>query len=215
MAGLVREIVAASYFGVSGAMSAFTIAFQFPNLIRSLFADAALQGAFWAYDGWNKITFVAGEVHEPRRNIPLALLGGMATAGGWDEARFYDAPGDDKFFARRNLSTLIGTGYQLRAEGFDVVQAFAAAGGNDEATFSADRKHITSLLCQGNSSYVSKDPSQSRELRGDRIRFDILPDTGALERIDVTGRASSLSRSQDSEQQLRAAVIVIDLAPFK
>src|SRR5688572_32869633 len=27
-------------------MSAFTIAFQFPNLIRALFADAALQGAF-------------------------------------------------------------------------------------------------------------------------------------------------------------------------
>jgi putative peptidoglycan lipid II flippase len=42
----VREIVAASYFGVSGAMSAFTIAFQVPNLIRALFADAALQGAF-------------------------------------------------------------------------------------------------------------------------------------------------------------------------
>ena len=39
-------MVAASYFGVSGAMSAFTIAFQFPNLIRALFADAALQGAF-------------------------------------------------------------------------------------------------------------------------------------------------------------------------
>src|ERR671920_1507592 len=46
IAGLVREIVAASYFGVSGAMSAFTIAFQVPNLIRALFADAALQGAF-------------------------------------------------------------------------------------------------------------------------------------------------------------------------
>ena len=41
-----REVVAASYFGVTGAMSAFTIAFQFPNLIRALFADAALQGAF-------------------------------------------------------------------------------------------------------------------------------------------------------------------------
>jgi putative peptidoglycan lipid II flippase len=44
--GLVREIVAARYFGVSGAMSAFTIAFQVPNLVRALFADAALQGAF-------------------------------------------------------------------------------------------------------------------------------------------------------------------------
>jgi putative peptidoglycan lipid II flippase len=46
VAGLVREIVAANYFGVTGAMSAFTIAFQVPNLVRALFADAALQGAF-------------------------------------------------------------------------------------------------------------------------------------------------------------------------
>jgi len=46
IAGLVREIFAASYFGVSLAMSAFTIAFLVPNLIRSLFADAALQAAF-------------------------------------------------------------------------------------------------------------------------------------------------------------------------
>ena len=46
VAGLAREIVAASYFGISGAMSAFTIAFQVPNLVRSLFADAAIQAAF-------------------------------------------------------------------------------------------------------------------------------------------------------------------------
>src|SRR5215212_1288088 len=45
-AGLVREIVAASYFGINGPMSAFTIAFQVPNLVRSLFADAAIQAAF-------------------------------------------------------------------------------------------------------------------------------------------------------------------------
>ena len=46
VAGLAREVVAASYFGVSAAMSAFTIAFQVPNLVRALFADMALQGAF-------------------------------------------------------------------------------------------------------------------------------------------------------------------------
>ena len=44
--GLAREIVASSYFGTSGAFSAFTLAFQVPNLIRSLFADAALSAAF-------------------------------------------------------------------------------------------------------------------------------------------------------------------------
>ncbi|MET0510138.1 MAG: murein biosynthesis integral membrane protein MurJ [Thermoleophilaceae bacterium] len=44
--GLAREVVAARYFGVTGVMSAFTIAFQVPNLVRALFADSALQGAF-------------------------------------------------------------------------------------------------------------------------------------------------------------------------
>ncbi len=46
IAGLAREVVAAGYYGVNGPMSAFTIAFQVPNLVRSLFADAALQPAF-------------------------------------------------------------------------------------------------------------------------------------------------------------------------
>ncbi|MBS1888993.1 MAG: murein biosynthesis integral membrane protein MurJ [Actinobacteria bacterium] len=46
VAGLAREVVAAGYYGVYGPVSAFTIAFQVPNLVRALFADAALQPAF-------------------------------------------------------------------------------------------------------------------------------------------------------------------------
>jgi putative peptidoglycan lipid II flippase len=46
IAGLIREIVASSYFGTSGPFSAFTLAFQVPNLVRNLFADAALSAAF-------------------------------------------------------------------------------------------------------------------------------------------------------------------------
>ena len=34
---------------------------------------AAMPGAFWAYDGWNKLTYIAGEVKRPQRNIPLGL----------------------------------------------------------------------------------------------------------------------------------------------
>jgi len=44
--GLVREIVAAYYFGAAGRVNAFTVAFQVPNLLRSLVADAALSSAF-------------------------------------------------------------------------------------------------------------------------------------------------------------------------
>jgi putative peptidoglycan lipid II flippase len=46
IAGLAREIVAASYFGTRGPASAFTIASQIPNLMSNLFAQAALSAAF-------------------------------------------------------------------------------------------------------------------------------------------------------------------------
>jgi putative peptidoglycan lipid II flippase len=46
VAGLVREMVAKSYYAVGPAAGAFTIAFNVPNLVRALFADAALQAAF-------------------------------------------------------------------------------------------------------------------------------------------------------------------------
>jgi putative peptidoglycan lipid II flippase len=44
--GLAREIVAANYFGARGSINAFTVAFQIPNLVRALVADAALSSAF-------------------------------------------------------------------------------------------------------------------------------------------------------------------------
>ena len=44
--GLLREIVDGYYFGVRGPVNAFTVAFQIPNLVRVLVADAALSGAF-------------------------------------------------------------------------------------------------------------------------------------------------------------------------
>src|SRR6266511_1257005 len=43
--GLVREIVASYYFGAAGKINAFTVAFQVPNLFRSLVADQALSAA--------------------------------------------------------------------------------------------------------------------------------------------------------------------------
>jgi len=39
---------------------------------------AAIAGAFWAYDGWNNITFVAGEIKDPQRNIPKSLFAGLS-----------------------------------------------------------------------------------------------------------------------------------------
>jgi len=45
------------------------------QLISAL--GVGLIAVFWAYDGWVYITWVAGEVKEPRRNVPLAMLLGV------------------------------------------------------------------------------------------------------------------------------------------
>jgi basic amino acid/polyamine antiporter, APA family len=42
---------------------------------------AAMMAALWAYNGWNEMTYVAGEVRSPERNLPLALIGGIGLIG--------------------------------------------------------------------------------------------------------------------------------------
>jgi APA family basic amino acid/polyamine antiporter len=42
---------------------------------------SALIATLWAYDGWNDLTMVAGEVRRPERNLPIALIGGMFIVG--------------------------------------------------------------------------------------------------------------------------------------
>ena len=43
---------------------------------------AALQGAFWGYEGWVKASFVAGEVREPQRIVPKATVLAMLIVTG-------------------------------------------------------------------------------------------------------------------------------------
>ncbi len=38
---------------------------------------AALIAALWAYDGWNDLNMVSGEIHDPGRAIPIALIVGV------------------------------------------------------------------------------------------------------------------------------------------
>jgi len=42
---------------------------------------AALVAALWAYDGWNDLNMVSEEIREPERNIPIALIVGVAVVG--------------------------------------------------------------------------------------------------------------------------------------
>lgn len=81
----IGALVGAVFVAPSGNIANFT--HNAPSGIPTGFAllaaiAMATSGAFWAYDGWNNITYIAGEVKEPQRTIPRALLLGMVTVIG-------------------------------------------------------------------------------------------------------------------------------------
>ena len=55
-----------------GAVGAATAGFGPGAFILSMVA------MLWAYEGWNNITFTAGEIKDPQRNLPLSLILGMS-----------------------------------------------------------------------------------------------------------------------------------------
>ena len=57
---------ATSFAGARGGFSGFMI---------------ALIAALWAYDGWSDVVTMAGEVQQPQRSMPLALVGGVVIVG--------------------------------------------------------------------------------------------------------------------------------------
>jgi basic amino acid/polyamine antiporter, APA family len=66
-----------SHFRPHGA--SLTLGLAPGPLISAL--GVGLIAVFWAYDGWVYITWVAGEVKNPRRNVPLAMVLGVLAVG--------------------------------------------------------------------------------------------------------------------------------------
>ena len=66
-----------------GSGSNFTPFFSAPAGAGTLSAfGVALVAALWAYDGWNNLGMVGGEVRDPERNIPRALIFGVLLVAG-------------------------------------------------------------------------------------------------------------------------------------
>src|SRR5262249_56087691 len=51
-----------TFLGAKGGMAGFML---------------ALVAALWAYDGWNDLNMVSGEIRNPERSIPIALIAGV------------------------------------------------------------------------------------------------------------------------------------------
>ena len=77
---IILAIVGVGFTYVSGTWSNFAGAFEGAKGGITGFM-AALVAALWAYDGWNDLNMVAGEVRDPERSIPIALIAGVAVVG--------------------------------------------------------------------------------------------------------------------------------------
>jgi len=73
--GLLFVVLVALAVGLHGTGGHFTPAMP-PGSFGIAPFGLALVSVLWAFDGWADLSFVAGEVADPRRNLPRALIGG-------------------------------------------------------------------------------------------------------------------------------------------
>jgi APA family basic amino acid/polyamine antiporter len=79
---LMLLVILGLYFGMNGHGSISNFHPAFPDIITlttiGVFG-AAMTGSLFSADAWNNITFTAGEVKNPQRNLPLSLVIGTST----------------------------------------------------------------------------------------------------------------------------------------
>ena len=78
--GIILAIVVIGFGYSAGSWSNFSSSFAGAKGGIAGFM-AALVAALWAYDGWNDLNMVAGEIRNPERSIPVALIFGVAILG--------------------------------------------------------------------------------------------------------------------------------------
>ena len=78
--GILILVIAGFCFAAAGHWSNFRTIYTHAHGGFSGFM-IALIAALWAYDGWNDLTMVSGEVRDPQRNLPIALIAGLGIVG--------------------------------------------------------------------------------------------------------------------------------------
>lgn len=77
---LIGGVIAAGLLGGKAAVENLATSTPAAGGVAGFFA--ALVAALWAYDGWNNLSMVSGEITRPQRNLPLALIAGTAGVMG-------------------------------------------------------------------------------------------------------------------------------------
>ena len=81
--GLIRDILIARVFGVSGDTDAYYVAFRLPNLLRRLFAEGAFQQAFVPMLADVKSNRSAEETSLLLIKLPLCLVSLFCALAFW------------------------------------------------------------------------------------------------------------------------------------
>ena len=77
--GIALIIILGLFFSTPhAAVASTTVRLGNTALFSAMFG--ALLSALWAYDGWANITFVTGEIKNPQRNVPIAIISGLGIA---------------------------------------------------------------------------------------------------------------------------------------
>jgi len=77
IAGIVVIIVGIFFFAPTATWAHLARPAAAPAWSGFALFGTAMLAALWPYDGWNNMPMAAGEVQNPGRNIPRALIGGM------------------------------------------------------------------------------------------------------------------------------------------
>ncbi len=80
--GIVTLIVAGFFYASPADREEVEAATETVGNAGTLFSAffGAMLSALWAYDGWANITYISGEIKNPKRNVPLAIMAGVGIA---------------------------------------------------------------------------------------------------------------------------------------
>ena len=77
LAGIVTIVVFGSFSPEANIASSFSMATTTGQTVTIKAVFAAMLAAFWAYEGWNSVGFLGGEIKNPHRNVPLSIVIGL------------------------------------------------------------------------------------------------------------------------------------------
>ena len=77
LAGIVTIIVFGTTSTHADISSSFSLATNNGQSITVSAIFTAMLAAFWAYEGWNSVGFLGGEIKNPHKNVPMSIVFGL------------------------------------------------------------------------------------------------------------------------------------------